>query len=422
MYNRQISKPIELSFQDRYILAFESETINFNSSLVLEIEGDIDESKIISAFKQLISVEPLTWIIPDIRTGRFHQKSFDSILFENQINILNEVELENYWDKKFKFPEDIAVRMALVKKNNIFTKIVIVFHHALYDGHAQFNFLKDLSDIYNGKDYQPRTLNDVYKFRKYFVKTSPVWFIKQVAEFIKINKKKNRVKIARLFDFEPVNRKVDMELVELDRSVMDTQARKLALSSSAFISLIGARVMHKILLERGESEKPIVIYITKSMRFELKIMRAYQNLLGFIWMKINRDDISKDNFALKFRDTYKFRSGEDEVKKTLLLAGIIVKLKSFSNLRKMLKFKEEKIHDCTLLVSSGRTPPDMQFPEEWKITKLYAKGSMHRSPGIGLLVTSFKQKDFICIEYLRESFKPETIKRFKELLLQELGL
>ena len=89
-------------------------------------------------------------------------------------------------------------------------------------------------------------------------------------------------------------------------------------------------------------------------------------------------------------------------------------------LKKILKRKEERVFDCTLLVSSGRTPTEMQFPEEWKITKLYAKGSMHRSPGIGLLVTSFKQKDFICIEYLREAFDKETISRFKELLLEEL--
>ena len=180
--------------------------------------------------------------------------------------------------------------------------------------------------------------------------------------------------------------------------------------------------MDKILRERGEDEKPIVIYITKSMRFEFKVLRAYQNLLGFIWIKIERDDILKTDFAEKFRDTYKFRSGENEVKKTLLLAGLVIKLKSFKKLKAMVKIKEEKINDCTLLVSSGRTPPELQFPEIWKITKLYAKGSMHRSPGIGLLVTSFKQKDFICVEYLQDAFQPETIKRFRELLLIELGL
>ncbi|MFA6236976.1 MAG: hypothetical protein WC635_06575 [Bacteriovorax sp.] len=426
MHTRQLSKAFDLSFQDKYILAFESEKMHFNSSLVLDVEGAIDESKIIAAFKRLIKEEPLTRIIPNVQTGRFHEKSFESINLDNQINRLSEADLENYWDKKFDFPNEIAVRLAFVKSQdsnqtqNKITKIIIVFHHSIYDGHAQFNFLKDLLDIYNGESYQPRTLDDVYKFRKYFAKTSLIWLAQLIYSFFKIKKKKNKVKIARLNDAEPASRKVDMKLIELDRKIMDAAARKLALSSSAYISLIGARAMDKLLRERGEHERPIVLYITKSMRFELKIMRAYQNLLGFIWMKIDREDIKKPDFAKKFRDTYKFRSGEDEVKKTLLLAGIIVKLKTFASLQKMLKFKEEKIHDCTLLVSSGRTPTEMQFPEEWQITRLYAKGSMHRSPGIGLLVTSFKQKDFICIEYLRDSFRPETINRFSDLLLEEL--
>jgi len=412
---------MDLSFQDRYILAFESESINFNSHLILEIDNNgVDDLKLIEAFKQLITLEPQTRIIPVVDRGKFQLRTIESIQFEKQVFILKENDLENYWDKKFKFPSEIALRLAIVKENAASQKIVFSFHHAIYDGHAQFNFLKDFLDVYNGQNYQPRTLKDVYKFRKYFVKTSPIWLLKLVKEFFKISKKKNKIKIARLFDFEPVGRKVDIELIELDRKIMDTMARKNSLSSSAYISLIGAKVMHKILLERGEVEKPIVLYITKSLRFELKIVRAYQNLLGFIWMKVDRNELVKDDYAIKFRDTYKFRSGEDEVKKTLLLAGIFVKLKSYANLRKMLKYKEEKIHDCTLLISSGRTPGDIQFPEDWKISKLYAKGTMHRSPGIGLLVTSYKQKDFICIEYLRDAFKPETIKRFKELLMEEL--
>lgn len=411
MHNRQFN----LSFQDRYILAFEREDLPFNSHLVLDIEGELDFEKLKAAFKKLIELEPFTRIIPDSASGRF--VLIEKADVDKQIYIFNEDELENYWEKKFVFPDELAIRLAVVRNK----KIIFSFHHALYDGHAQFNFLKDFLDIYQGNTYQPREMKDVYKFRKYFLKTSPLWYLKNILPFFKIKKKKGKVKIARLNDFEPKTRKVDMELIELDRKIMDGAARKLALSSTAYISLVGAKAMDKLLRERGENERPIVLYITKSMRFEFKVMRAYQNLLGFIWMKVDREELNKSNFNLKFRDTYKFRSGEDEVKKTLLLGALLVKLKSFAALKKILKFKEEKIHDCTLLISSGRTPSEMQFPEEWKISRLYAKGSMHRSPGIGLLVTSFKQKDFICIEYLRESLKKETIQRFKELLLLELS-
>jgi hypothetical protein len=420
MHNRQFGKTLDLSFQDRYILAIEREDLPFNSHLVLEIEGELDAERVKESFKKLITLEPFAWMIPDHEAGKFNLLDIKSVDLEKQIFILKSSDLENFWEKKFNFPNEIALRLGLVKEGERYTKMIFSCHHALYDGHAQFNFLKDFLDIYNGETYQPRTADDVYKFRKYFKETPFNWYWKNLKALFKVSKKKGKVRIARLYDHEPVTRKVDMELLELDRKIMDSKSRKMALSSSAYISLVGAKVMDKLLRERGESERPIVLYITKSMRFEFKVMRAYQNLLGFIWMKIERSEISDPNFKVKFRDTYKFRSGEDEVKKTLLLAGVLVKLKSFAELKKILKKKEERVIDCTLLVSSGRTPAEMVFPEEWKITKLYAKGSMHRSPGIGLLVTSFKQKDFVCIEYLREAFDKETIARFKELLLAEL--
>lgn len=414
MHSRQISKPFDLSFQDKYILAFEREDLPFNSHLVLECDGILDSEKLKTAFVKLVELEPFARIIPDTESGRFRLVTGDN--GEKQFFILNESELESFWDRKFSFPEELAVRLAVCGK-----KLIFSFHHAVYDGHAQFNFLQDFLTIYLGNNYQPRTIEkDVYKFRKYFRATSPAWYFKNLVELFKVQKKKGKTKIARLNDSEPQSRKVDMELIELDRKVMDGAARKQVLSSSAYISLIGARAMDKLLAERGETENPIVLYITKSMRFEFKVMRAYQNLLGFIWMKIDRQEIKSPEFAAKFRDTYKFRSGEDEVRKTLFLGALLVKLKPFAELKKILRKKEERVHDCTLLVSSGRTPAEIVFPEEWAISRLYAKGSMHRSPGIGLLVTSFKQKDFICVEYLRESFKKETIQRFCELLMAEL--
>ncbi len=414
MHTRQISAPFNLSFQDKYILAFEREDLPFNSHLVLDCEGEVDVQKVKNAFKKLIELEPFARIIPDLETGRFRLVEGDD--GESQFFTLKENELEDFWEKKFLFPDELAVRMGICEK-----KIIFSFHHAIYDGHAQFNFLQDFLTVYLGKSYQSRTLEkDVYKFRKYFLETKPSWYFRNLLPLFKVQKKKGKTRIARLYDSEPASRKVDMELIELDRKVMDQAARKKALSSSAFISLVGAKAMDKLLRERGDEENPIVLYITKSMRFEFKVMRAYQNLLGFIWMKIERSEIGKSDFGVKFRDTYKFRSGEDEVRKTLLLGALLVKLKLFAELKKILRKKEERVHDCTLLVSSGRTPAEIVFPEEWKINRLYAKGSMHRSPGIGLLVTSFKQKDFICIEYLRDSFKKETIARFKELVLQEL--
>ena len=52
MLNRQTKPNVNLSFQDRYIMAFESELMAFNSHLILETTGVVDGEKIKNTFKK----------------------------------------------------------------------------------------------------------------------------------------------------------------------------------------------------------------------------------------------------------------------------------------------------------------------------------------------------------------------------------
>lgn len=55
----------------------------------------------------------------------------------------------------------------------------------------------------------------------------------------------------------------------------------------------------------------------------MKNMRAFQNLVGFIWMKFKREKINSENALTHFRDFYKFRSGADEIRKVLFLQALL---------------------------------------------------------------------------------------------------
>lgn len=138
-------------------------------------------------------------------------------------------------------------------------------------------------------------------------------------------------------------------------------------------------------------------------------------------MKISRNKINDLNFTTYFRDFYKFRSSPDEVRKVLFWAGLLTKLSSYQKLRRILEKKERKFHDSSLLISSGRTPQEIQLPDELLNAKFYGRGVMHRSPGIGLLITGNRNHDFLCIEYLKEAFNTDSIERFKQLLDEEIN-
>lgn len=417
------SQSLDLSFQDKYILAFEREDFPFHSHLVLEFTGTLETERLQKTLQSYIKQENYLRLVPNFKTGKFDLSPYDDNKVNNSFKLVRGSSFKEELSNPFNFDQSYAFRILYLEEEK---KLVFTHHHSLFDGHAQFNFLKDFLDIYRGDNYQARDLNNVYKFRKYFAAFGLSFFIKYFFELIrnKFNRKKiqQRKKIARLIDNDPINRKVNYQILEVPRKLIDQGARKNALSSSAYISLKASIAAHNLLLDKNDTESPMVIYIPKSMRFELKLMRHFQNLLGFIWMKVDRSSILNAHFDKEFRDTYKFRSTDEEVNKTLFLSALIVKITAFKKLKKIIRHKEEKIFDCTLLISSGRTPKEIQFPEEWKIQKLYALGSMTRSPGIGILSASYGEYDFITIEYLESAFNSETIEKFIRYFKDELGL
>lgn len=410
-----------LSFQDKFLLAFEREDLPFNSYFYFESDIPFDLAKVKKTLLQYLKLEPQLSITSCFKTGQFVYGQFSNEVLESAFVEIKEDEESSFLERPFKFLEAPAVRIASLQKEHKHF-LIFSFHHPFFDGHAQMNFLKDFFDIYNEKQYIPRKENELVHFRKYFYSAPLRWYFLILKDWILPAKKpRQHIRISRLADQEPVSRKMGYSLLEYDRKSIDLSLRKTRLSSTAFFSICAVRAFDKIQKERNESENPIVVYIPKSLRAELKNMRAFQNLIGFIWMKFSRQSLEQNNFTAYFRDFYKFRSSPDEIRKVLLVAAILTRFSPYNKLRKLLKHKEQKIHDSSLLVSSGRTPKEVEFPPVFREAKFYARGVMHRSPGLGVLVTSNDEKDFVCVEYLKDAFHPETISRFCELLNLEIN-
>lgn len=411
-------KNISLSFQDLFLLAFEREDLAFNSHFYFEAQSLIDFSKYKETFLKYIKSEPQLQLSCDYKSGKVthHLLSDDEIL--KACVILNSPEEEEkFLESHFKYLVDPPVKLALYQNTLIFS-----FHHPFFDGYAQMVFLKDFFDLYHQRPYEPRQLSMIIKFRKYFNNVSPLWYLKYALSILFQFKKSrdSHTKISRLFDQEPISRKMSYVLLEYDKKKIDLALRKLKYSSTVFYSFCAVKAFDKIQRERGDIDNPIVVYIPKILRSELKAQNAFQNLIGFIWMKISRHKISAPDFNTYFRDFYKFRSSPNEVRKVLFWAGILTKLSSYQKLRRILEKKERKLHDSSLLISSGRTPQDIQLPDELINAKFYGRGVMHRSPGIGLLITGNSGHDYLCIEYLKEALNLNTIEQFKKLLDEEI--
>lgn len=424
--NLGIMKHVQLSYQDKFLLAFERKDLPFNSYLVFESNKAFPFEKIKETFlKSILNDEQLN-ITADSIHGVFTYKQFSESEILNSVILLEDKNQEElFYNSHFEYLKTPPIKIAISQYDTLSSnhQMIIAFHHPLFDGHAQMNYLKDFFDHYNGLEVIPRKIDEIVRFRTYF-STIPIhWFLSLTFEkFKNIFKRRSNQKtvIARFYDQEPKTRKMSYLKLQYEKKQIDLGVRKLKLSSTALFSICAIKALDQCLRDRGEASNPIVVYIPKTMRIELKSLRAFQNLIGFIWMKFSREKINNDSFYDYFRNFYKFRSTPNEIRKVLLESALLGTLIPYHKLQKLLQLKELKKHDSSLLISSGRTPSEIKFPDDFKHAHFYAKGVMHRSPGIGVLATSNEQYDFICIEYLTDAFKKESIEQFRDHFKHEV--
>ncbi len=422
-------KKINLSHQDQFLLALDREDLPFNSHTIIEVTLESDISLLKKALIDYVKVEPLLRVVPNKKTGTFMILDFSKIETDSLFFTLEEKEEESFFIKPFMFPHEIAIRMGVVTtKEKI--KIIFSYHHFLFDGHAQFIFLEELLKVARGEKVSPRKNFEIYRFRYFFKSKNIKWYLRLFKNILKINKKKKNtknLKIASLMNTQKNqkssrhSRKLGVEFIEIDRSLMNKKSREYRLSQTTYLSLIALNSIHKILNEKGDRLSPIIIYITKSLRPELGAKKCLQNLIGMIWFKVERKELEKEDFYKKFKEIYKFRSSLDELMKIIFITGVFVKVINFKKIKEILEKKEKygKM-DSTLILSSGRISRDVIFPKMITVNKIYSRGTMHRSPGLGIMSTGFENKDIICIEYLKDMFNKETIAKLKRHMENEL--
>ena len=67
----------------------------------------------------------------------------------------------------------------------------------------------------------------------------------------------------------------------------------------------------------------------------------------------------------------------------------------------------------SLLISTGRVPRSFVFPEGWIEINVWARGTMLKSPGVGVIFTGVAGAETLTIEYLKDLTEKTTIDNFK---------
>jgi len=73
-----------------------------------------------------------------------------------------------------------------------------------------------------------------------------------------------------------------------------------------------------------------------------------------------------------------------------------------------------------MLISAGKVPRSYTFPTAWTNISIWARGTMLKSPGIGVIYTGTNENETITLEFVKELTDLKTIESLKTNLLKIL--
>lgn len=70
-----------------------------------------------------------------------------------------------------------------------------------------------------------------------------------------------------------------------------------------------------------------------------------------------------------------------------------------------------------MLVSAGKVPKSFTFPKKWSNITTWARGTMLKSPGVGVIFTGTNDNETITLEFVKELTDLETILTLEKNIL-----
>lgn len=414
------------------MLAHESEEIAYNSQIMVEFLGDVRLADMRAAVDQAIKEIPLLRSHIEetaYNFNRFYKSEADFNSFEVielRSKILDQDEIDQFCQKKFNLSQSPAFRILIGK--TALQKNILIFnvHHTLCDAAGQFHLLEEIFRVMEGQDIREGAKTDkTFRYRDLLRFMGWKWFINQVYTQLRPLAKQRQYKMASLVDHhERPQRFVTSQTVELNSDEQEkirVSCKELNISITEYLTYSCFKALDKCLKARGDDKTPIMVYLPKTLRPLLKIRYSLQNILSTVWIVGKRDELHSDKFLEKVKhiiNSHKMDKAAKFIFGTLWAASVL-KPATLKSLYQKLD-RDPESATSSLLISAGRVPRSYTFPANWTDISVWARGTMLKSPGVGVIYTGVAGAETLTIEYLKDVVEISTINDFKKNLLSEL--
>lgn len=425
------SSSIPLNSLEKFMLAHESEHIAYNSQIVVEFKGDIQLELMRTAIDKAILEIPL--LRSYIKETHFSFKRFYSTsadfnshqVVELRDEVLDQDSIDQFCQKKFDLSKSPAFRFLIGKTQDQKNILLFNVHHTLCDAAGQFNLMEEIFRVMNGMEIRQEAKKDkVFRYRSLWRYMGIKWFLGHVYDQLRPLKKQRQYQMGSLIDHpQRSSRFVTSQTFQLSadqQEKMRTACRKTNISMTEYLTYNCFKALDSSLKSRGDFETPIMVYIPKTLRPLLKIRYSLQNILTTVWIVGKRQEIHDPKFMEKVKyiiNSHKMDKAAKFIFGTLATCAFL-KPGTLKNIFR--KFDQNPASSSSLLISAGRVPRSFVFPTGWTDINIWARGTMLKSPGVGVIFTGVAGAETLTIEYLKDLVEKETISNFKNNLFTEL--
>jgi NRPS condensation-like uncharacterized protein len=425
-------KRLPLNALEKFMLAHESEHLSYNSQICVEFDGEFDlqvlKSAIDSAIKNIPLLRSKIKITP-LAFKRYYQTPA-SFTVEDVLKIyeytLDQNTLDEFCNKKFNLKNGPAFRFLISKTRSGKNILVFNVHHSLCDAAGQFHLLEEIFRIIEGMPIRAGALSDkVFRYRDLWKYMGRKWMLHHFFDNFKPLNKQRQYKMASLIDHpERTERYVTSHTISLtleEQKFIRDVCRKYEISITEYLTYCCFRAMDSSLQRRGDSKTPIMVYLPKTLRPLLKIRYSFQNILSTVLIVGKRDEIFTEKFLGKVKHSITSHKMDKAAKFIFgsLWYCSFMRPKALQKYFKDLDSSSAAI-TSSMLLSAGLVPLSFTFPSRWTNISVWARGTMLKSPGIGVIFTGVRGAETITFEYLQHLTEEQTILSYKADLLSEL--
>lgn len=430
MFNMR--KALPLNALEKFMLAHESEHVNYNSQICVEFDGDFNVGDLKFAIETAIKNIPLLRSkikVTPLAFKRYYQKetafSVDDVT-QIHYGILDQQTLDDFCNTKFDLKNGPAFKFLISRIENGKNILIFNVHHTLCDAAGHFHLLEEVFRIMEGMPVRAGATTDkVFRYRDLWKYMGKQWMLKHFFDNFKPLNKQRQYQMATLIDYpDRPERYVTSRSITLspeEQKLIRDICRKHEISITEYLTYCCFRAMDTSLKRRGDLKTPIMVYLPKTLRPLLKIRYSLQNILTTVLIVGKRDEIFGEKFLGKVKHSITSHK-MDKAAKFIFGSLWYCSIMRPSALQKYFKNLDSTSAAITssLLISAGLVPRSFTFPSKWTNISVWARGTMLKSPGIGVIFTGVQGAESITFEYLKHLTEEQTILNYKDDLLSEL--